>query len=298
VSYPGIYYWAGLPYSYALIVPCSLVGIVILWELSEEDRIQRIGSLSLGMGILFLGYDLFAFFGPAAILILVARRKFLMSVAVIPLLVLPSVIWDQILLRVFHVPFSNSNTSVYSIIIQSYLRRPDWHQWWLLLRDFPKVTWETFFYSNFLFLPAFFAVLVVIGFITCRNRFALVERSLLAAGLALYLFLDLAPPYPGLQMRGMWIPRIYQPLFVAFLTFCSRHVIAYWQDSGRAMKVAVCSLVIVVLIGNFRVSLGPILHDHFASHIYYHFYKHSPSETMYNMLTKYGRRPLGFCRSS
>jgi hypothetical protein len=41
-TYPGIHYWVGLPYSYAVIVPSSLAATAILW-----DCRTRIGSREL-----------------------------------------------------------------------------------------------------------------------------------------------------------------------------------------------------------------------------------------------------------
>ena len=36
-TYPGTYYWAGLPYCHAMIVPASLAGMMILCELERDD---------------------------------------------------------------------------------------------------------------------------------------------------------------------------------------------------------------------------------------------------------------------
>jgi hypothetical protein len=300
--YPGVYYWAALPYAYAFIVPGSLIGMIILWRFSDEQDIKVICVLSVVMGVLFLGYDLFPFFGLATILILVSGKRYRLIPVVIALLSLPSIVWDQILSRVFRVPLLNPNTAVYPTIIASYFRKPDWPQWYALLRDFPKITWENYFFSNFLFLPALFTALVLLGIIWGRNRFALPESSLLVAGLLVYLFLNLAPPYgpwrPGWsnwQLRGVWMARLYQPVFVALLTFSSRHIVAYWQEYKRAVGIAAAGLLAAALVGNFRVSFGPVLHNHFSSHIYHRFYQHDNSEMLYDMISKYGRRPLGFC---
>jgi hypothetical protein len=126
-------------------------------------------------------------------------------------------------------------------------------------------------------------------------RFSLAERSLLVAGAALFLFLNIAPPYGGWQMRGIWIPRLYQPVFIALISFCSREIALYWQGGHRIMKPFAASLLLAACLGNFFVTFGPAMHNHLSSHIYYRFYRHSPPETLYDSITKYGRRPLGVC---
>src|SRR5439155_26718917 len=79
-TYPGIYYWAGLPYCYAAIVPASLGATMLVYELQSADSYRRVGLLSLLLGILFLAYDLLPYFAPAAMLVLALRRKFVHAI--------------------------------------------------------------------------------------------------------------------------------------------------------------------------------------------------------------------------
>lgn len=294
--YPGIYYWAGLPYAYVSIVPCSLTGMIILWQLNTEESSKKIYLLAFLMGILFLAYDLFPFFGMAALFLLLLRQQYRVLPGTIVLLLVPAVISNWLLWSIFRVPFLNSNTSVYPVIFGSYLKKIDFLQWWPLLRDFPKVSQETYLYSNFLFLPLLFAIFVLMGLVRRKVRLTVPELSLFAAGLVLYLFLNLAPPYEGWQMRGMWIPRLYQPVFVAMLTFSMRECARYWREPSNSMRLITFSLFAATIIGNFRVSFGPVMNSRFSSHVYYHFYKHSDKDTQYRNLKVYGRRPLGFCQ--
>src|SRR5207248_144351 len=53
-TYPGIYYWAGLPYCYVAIVPATLGATMIVYELQSADSYPRVAVLALLLGILFL----------------------------------------------------------------------------------------------------------------------------------------------------------------------------------------------------------------------------------------------------
>src|SRR5262245_876327 len=66
--YPGWFYWAGLPYSYAVIVPASLLCMVLLWRVETLATGREALLTGLGLGVLFTGYDLLPFFGAAAVL--------------------------------------------------------------------------------------------------------------------------------------------------------------------------------------------------------------------------------------
>ena len=243
--YPGIHYWVGLPYSQATIVPCSLIGMMILWHLNEEHSFTTMALACLLMGMLFLAYDLFPFFGLAAILVLLVRKRLKLVPIAAGLLALPSLVWNWILVAKYGIYFVNSSTAAYPNIIHSYLSRPDFSQWGALLKDFPAVTFENYFFSNFLFLPVLFLALIVCGFLLRKNKDHVVvpEGALLISGLLLYLFLNLAPPYPGWQMRGMWIPRLYQPVFVALLTFSARTLGSLWVDPRKPLANIGCRIV-------------------------------------------------------
>src|SRR5207248_10231216 len=120
----------------------------------------------------------------------------------------------------FDVPIMNSNSRVYPMMLKSYFGPVELGQWWALLRALPQVASHVYLYSNFLFIPLLFTILVVIAIFLHQMRFSLAERSLLVAGAVLFLFLNIAPPYGGWQMRGIWIPRLYQPIFIALVSFC------------------------------------------------------------------------------
>lgn len=50
-TYPGLAYWGGLPYFYAIIVPASLWDFMVLVQLSQpQTPALLLGTLSLGYG--------------------------------------------------------------------------------------------------------------------------------------------------------------------------------------------------------------------------------------------------------
>ena len=296
--YPGIYYWAGLPYANATIVPCSLLGFIILCEIVEQNRLSKICLLAFLQGMLFLAYDLFPYLGVATIFTLLYLRKYRALLLATVLLLIPSLISNVILTKIVHIPLINSNSGVYLVVFESYFKKPDLAQWYKLLKDFPEIAFQAYLFSNFFFIPCLFGVLCLGGIFLNKWKFLLPEKCLLISGLLLFLFLNLAPPYPGWQMRGVWILRLYQPVFVVLMSYASRALAVLWQQSQIKLKVPALALCGSVCFGNFLISFGPVLHNHFSSHMYYRFYRHSPPDTLYDSITRYGRRPLGFCNAN
>lgn len=297
-TYPGISYWAALPYSYAAIVPCSLLATILLWKLNNACELKRAVGFSLLLGVLFTAYDFLPIFGLAALLIVILNRRYVQAVPVLLALILPHLISNQLLKEIYGVSFSNSNTDVYYYIVQSYLHRPDYERWVSLLADVPRVAIDNYFFSNFLFLPTLFGILVLVNLFRNRIRFNLVEKSIALSVFALFLFNNLAPPYEGWQLRGDWVARMYQPVFTVLLLFVVRK---YQQSAalGQTWKRSLFVLCTLAILANASIAFGPMLDNPVASSLYYHFYKHPPamssSTAMSENLRKYGRRPLGFC---
>ena len=85
-------------------------------------------------------------------------------------------------------------------------------------------------------------------------------------------------------MRGTWIARMYQPLFVVMVYYLVRNRPSKWLVGGLVtLQVTVC--------------LGGMLHLPHTGRLYHHFYEHSPRPLYEENLEAYGRRPLGFCQS-
>ncbi len=297
VTYPGIMYWAGLPYSYAAIVPCALIALVLLRHLDESSGTGKMLACCLGIGVLSLAYDLLPYFGSAAILLLVIKRRLLLVPPAIALLVLPTVAVLFLFRYGYQVSMSNSNSEIYGIIISSYLHPSSLRAWWEEIVKIPGIFAHVFFYSNFVFLPTLF--LAVLGLSLWRRRFVLdrVETVVAFSVLALFLFMNSAPPYESVwQMRGTWIARIYQPVFVVFISFLARYLHSVNRRDNE-YRIAV-GLFVLAILGNSLIVFGPATgRARLASYAYYNFYMHSHELALVDNIQRYGSRPYGFCRT-
>jgi hypothetical protein len=164
-----------------------------------------------------------------------------------------------------------------------------------LLAEVPYVFIESFFAGNFYMLPTLFLLAIVISWARFdRVHIDRVEGAILASMAAFFLFLNLAPPYPSWQMRGIWIPRLYQPAFVPFILYVARIAGSVTGNTRRLLQVGVVGCA----LANGAVVLGPLLAWSPGIAVYAVFYKHAPIDMMQKNLAVYGRRPLGFCRTS
>lgn len=293
--YPGVHYWIGLPYSYAAIVPACLAAGAILWRLEQSERWGEALGLALTLGIVFLAYDLWPFFLPAAaaLLWLRFRRVWVLGVG-LALAVAPMVVNLLVLKRVYGLPLSNSNTDVYVTVVRAWLAPADLAAWGSLLLGAPLVFVQNLLASNFFFLPALFLA-VWLGW-AWRNAHRLLtwEKAVLLAALSVWLFNNLAPPYPGKwQMRGAWIARLYQPIFVVYLSALARWLPELWTTPVRRRWVG--AALAATLAANGLVMAGPWLWPMYTSRISGAFYWHDPPEVMVENLKVIGARPLGFC---
>jgi hypothetical protein len=291
-TYPGITYWAALPYSYVAIVPASIGLFVLLSKLEQEPGVRRAAALCGAMGVLFTAYDLLPFFGVAAVLLLVLRRRLRELPGAVAGLLAAPLLSMLILRRVVQVDWTNKNTAIYGIVARSYLHPPALRVWLDGLSDFFPVLVANFFHSNLVVLPALFLAVVIIA----RARLTASEGALLVAGALVFLFNNLAPPYVARwQMRGLFIPRLYQPLFVALLVYCARVVAAPAMPTGKARLLR--AVAVMAFAANATIAFGPIARVPWAGDAYHHFYMHSAPGVMEEQLARYGRRPLGFCQA-
>ena len=291
-TYPGIAYWAALPYAYATIVPASIGLYVLLVRLDERPGPRATAGHALAMGVLFVAYDLAPFFGLAGLLLLARRKRYrdlplaALGFAAGPLLAAAA------LALVFGVGWANTNTDIYGTVARAYLHPGSLSAWLRVLAGFIPALVANFFFSNFVLLPWLFLLLALLA----RRRLSGPEGAVLLAGGLLFAFNNLAPPYQGRwQMRGDYIPRLYQPVFVALLVYCARvlgELRAVAPDRARIM-LAVAGLA---LAGNLSIVAGPIGRVPWAGYVYHRFYEHSGPDTLDRILALHGRRPLGFCR--
>jgi hypothetical protein len=298
--YPGITYYGGQPFLYAIIVPCCLWLYMLLWKMNSCTSVRNVWISALVMGILFLGYDLLVFFGTAAFFLLLFRKKFVQVSVLVPGMLACSALWWCVAHFGLGASFTSENSQAYSIILHSYFQRVDFPQWFALLKNLPENLMHNFFFSTFLFLPVLFSAFIIVG-ACARQKLLTFPETCLLLGIALvFLFNNCAPPYDfRWQMRGTWIARLYQPLFVIFLFYSARLFQALASEKRyRPLKLFTIVLLIVTVSGNGLVALGPALNDPagISSWVYWNFYKHSPRQTMKMNLAKYGRRPWGFCQ--
>ncbi len=290
-TYPGVTYWAGLPYSYVIIVPGSLACMMLLYRLDAAPNWGEIAIPSLFLGVIFLGYDLLPFFGPATLLVLLRRRRWLWMFGAGIAMVLPSLLVAALFI-LLGVPLVNSNTITYLLVLSAYFHPADMAQWGRDVVALPGVFISNFLFGNFVVLPVLFCGALIVAW---RRRLLIVEKSdtaLLIASAALFLFNNVAPPYYGWQLRGAWMARLYQPVFPVFLLVIAR--VSQRAAAERTWRAAVA----LSILANGSIAFGPVLLNPIAAHVYQRFYSHSPPEAMLVNLRRFGRRPLGVCRTA
>lgn len=305
-TYPGVHYWIGLPYCYAIIVPCSLGAAVALRELQDEERPRRIALLAGALGVLYLGYDLAAFFAlPALALVWLRTRRPALVLLALAAQALPSAVNGAVLTYGLGVPVSNSNTEIYAAVLRAWLHPGPLAAWGALLGRAPYLLLHDFLAANFVWLPALFVAAWLVARVRGTTRLERFEVALLLSALAVWAFNNLAPPYPGKwQVRGEWIARLYQPVFPVFLTFVARFVEEAAGEGGW-LRGARGRLVLAAAALNALVMVGPFVGaTSYTGRVWKEFYAHAPPNSSYGRdpvavmaehLDALGRRPLGFC---
>ena len=287
-TYPGITYWAGLPYAYAAIVPASLLAFILLYRLQHARAWSEVRIASLLLGFIYLAYDLLPFYGAAAVGLLIVRRRFAWAVTSAILQVLPTVL-VLLTLRRIEIPVMNSNTAAYVTIVRAWLDPgADGALWLGYLRAIPLLLVRTFLYSNMIVLPLLALGAVAVGRVRRIGIAQPADLALLVTALALFLFNNAAPPYFGWQMRGDWVARLYQPVFPALLIWIARMTAA---QPLRAWMYAAGAAVLL----NASIAFGPLFLNPVSGWVYAKFYEHSDSGAMTANLRRFGRRPLGVC---
>jgi hypothetical protein len=244
--------------------------------------------------VVCLGYDLLPFVGPAVMVVLLRRRRIMPAAIAAVMLVMPNALVAFGLAYVVQVPVMNENTRIYTNVLGSYLGWFGFAGWTELLAQVPVVFLESVFAGNFFMLPAVFVLAMAASWVHFdRIWFERVESAILVSMLAVFTVNNLAPPYPGWQMRGMWIPRLYQPGFVAYVLYVTRILESL---TGRPRRVLAFGILLCVLV-NGAIVVSPLLAWSPGATVYARFYKHAPVDMMLKNLETFGRRPLGFCRA-
>ncbi len=295
---PGVMYWVGLPYAHVLIVPCTLWLTIIMHKLKATQNILKSALWGLAMGILFTGYDLIAYFAPACIFMFWLEKKYKQIPFTIIAMVLPSLLVSVILYKFYQIPWSNRNSNIYSVVLHSYFDFSHLKEWAILIAKVPLFALNHFLFSNFIFLPIGFASTLMLliknhSFIPLTT----IEKSILTAVVLIFLFNEAAPPYDAYwQMRGFWIARIYQPVFIVFVLYMAR---VYEAVSILKIKKWMNIILIFIAIGNANIVFGQIFKSPVSSYSYFLFYKQRGGYDMeMKNLNKYGARPLGICTNN
>jgi hypothetical protein len=313
--FPGIPYFVGQPFLYAMIVPSCLWMYMLLWKLDKYASAEPLGNgrrsffkgnaflrpvlfISIAIGIFFLAYDFIVFFGTAVVLVLVWRKKWRAIPFAFVGMLLATGLWWAVVHIFLKSSFASQNTVFYTNVLQSYFSTFNSAQWLDVLKKLPELIIVNFFFSCFFFLPMLFLFSVVIGH--KKNCIQVPEACVLMSVALVFMFNNCAPPYDKpWQMRGDWIARLYEPMFVVLLFYCVRIVQNVTAEKHAYFRKYVMYVVLVIAVaGNGIVSFGPALNDPagISSLVYWKFYKHAPRETMKKNLEKYGRRPWGFCK--
>ncbi|MEO8845961.1 MAG: hypothetical protein ABI591_14965 [Kofleriaceae bacterium] len=296
-AYPGYAYWAGLPYSYALIVPGSIACTIGLLWWHERPSLARVAIAATIIGVVGCGYDIMPFFGGALLLLTAHRRRWRdLGVSVVVLGV-----WAVFVARglpaIFGFPATNSNTQTYGNVIGAWLhfwQRTD--GWGAVLAEAPHVLVSNFLFSGMIFFPILF-LLVVAHHLKFRVRPILgpVALAILLSTFAVFLFLNLAPPYGGAwQLRGTWLARLYQPWFVVVLLVVAAASVAL-RDTRRH-KVLVAAVIACCLIDGVAIA-GPYIHVYGVyMTVNENFYQHPSLKKNWSWLHHLGVRPYGICK--
>jgi hypothetical protein len=299
-TYPGCMYWAGLPYSYAIIVPASLLSMALLWRVEALTTWREALLAGLALGVLFTGYDLLPFFGAAGVLLLLWRRLWGACAVFALAMIVPTAVTVALLWSIFRVPFRNGNTEAYFAVFKSYVPPIDLHGWWLLLRQLPQAAATNALFSNFLALPLLFllALLLARRLPAGLRPLRPAEACLLIAAVLLFLFNNLAPPYAGWPLRGSWVARLYQPVFAAMISTLALFYSRVSQLPGIARRGAWAALGLAVAVQAW-VIFAPVLGaPTLSGYLYWHFYEHAKRPFYAENLERYGARPIGFCGHS
>jgi hypothetical protein len=294
MGFTGIFYFIGQPFLHNIIVPSCLLIYVLLEKITGEKDFVRFTFYSLCLGLIHLGYDLFVFSIPAGFFLLwfsdKKRIPFFIFMSLLPL-----TIWIFTVKYLLGVSALNSNNEVYLEIIKAYFVWDNYSNYYKVLFDLPMLFVHNFLFSSFFVIPFFFLVVLIYyrkkTLVFFENR----DWALLSALLLLFLFNNMVPYYESKwQMRGYWIARIYEPLFLPLLFIMAR-LISSLLETGFSKFI-----LISMILFQIAIPLLPLIYDplHIASKIYYNYYRHSPEESMVKNLKKHGIRPFGFCKSN
>lgn len=292
-TYPGIMYWIGSPFAQIMIVPCCCWLYIIMWYMGQTKSLLKHLAYLVLISILFTAYDLFIFFYPAILLIYLRKRQWMQMILSFPIMVIPQVAITYWLHARGAIELKTENSGLYMGIIQSYLHVGDISAWLKIIAEVPGILVHNYFDSNFLFLPLGFLILVVFGYF---KKFSLnqIEGSILLMALLVFLFNNMAPAYElGASMRGVWIARIYQPVFIAMIMYLVRF--SGTMADRKPLEIRFFAVIIALCVCfNLAINTGGVFKSRLTQWAWYRFYEHAPQETMLENVNRFGVRLVVF----
>lgn len=292
-AYPASMYWSGQPYPHILITASTLLLCILLYKVYETQNVLKIALLSLLAGISYLAYDTYSFFIPAFGLLLLVQKKWVALPISIVLQVLPLALWVLYLSDKLQ-PAADGNTGIYFNVINAYLNATPQTIWENLLK-LPGLLVGIVARATYYYIGGFFLLIIIFGIITRTLKPQLPFWCIVIAMFTVFVFNNMAPPYPGWQMRGTWIARIYQPVIIICL-LATFYFIKNLEEKGyNWLKKITVAAALVVFAFNTRINISPALGDDSLTHYHYGFYYHADPKTMHDNLEKNGRRPFMVC---
>lgn len=301
---PGIAYWAGLPYSYAAIIPASAVAVWAIFLVFNSQENSDALLCGLVIGGVSQAYEIAPLFAPAALLLIVLRARFKPLIPFMAGLVLPFAATYLLLYFVFQADASSSNTSIYGTLIGAYLGiftgDIDYAAWLKNIAEAPYIL-----VSNLLYATFWVPVILLAGVklyawrLGLRLRFHAVSTALFLAMAAVWAFNNLAPDYPGWQLRGTWIARLYQPVLIPVLVEIAAVILAIVKSGSpnQPLRPVIIATALAAAMQGIIVASGILNFPQVGQFFYEGFYTHAPHGTYVRHLETYGRRPFGFCVS-
>lgn len=97
----------------------------------------------------------------------------------------------------------------------------------------------------------------------------------------------------SVQMRGEWIARIYQPIFIVLMMYIVRFS-GEIVKAKKTQRYIFITLISCCCIGGVILNFGVSLKSNLSQWAWHRFYQHSEPATMQKNLIKFGVRPIGF----
>lgn len=288
-TYPGIMYWCGTAFSQVTVVPLCILFYVLMREYEENPTSRRAWWMSVIFGIGFLGYDLGAFFMPAALLLFCHKRRW-MHLPLVLVMLAPSVLINMFYAYI-GMNVMNANTGIYKNILEAYMHM-DWATFVTNLRAVPDLLWHNYIDSQFRYLGWLGLLLLPLTALLKGRQWSAAGISLILGILFIFMFNNMAPAYEGWAIKGLWVARIYQPVFVV-IVFAAASLFGAAKGKPVYLNLLRMTVMLVFAVNAYAV-FAPIAGNYDMVVLYEQFYHHSPHGTFEENIRKYGAKPLGF----